>query len=350
MGKTFKAGKRLVCATLWCCALCTAASASAAQYLPPRGKVWAGLTAGTSITAWARMVNHHPPVFEHFITWNSSTTWLTHADQGLQTRLALSMSTAPGYGQPAVISTAGIARGHSDTYLVKMNHNLAAAHRIVYIRIMGEMNGHWNPYCPYNANGSYRGNAVSARNYVAAWRRTVLILRGGRVSQINRKLRALGLPAITAPVAPAALLPHPKVAFLWVPQTEGSPDIPQLEPRRFWPGKSYVDWVGTDFYSKFSGSSNWTWLDQFLKAFRNKPFVFSEWAVWGSDDPRFVRAMFAFVRTHPRVRMFNYYQGWSSTNPVLGDFNLANYPKSRAVLRQELASPEFPQYAPEYAP
>jgi hypothetical protein len=347
MWKSSNGSKGLVFAVLLCCALWTAPTASAGEYLPPRGKVWAGLTGGTSITAWEQMVNHHPAVFDHYITWNSPTTWLTHADERLQTRLALSISTAPGYGQPGVVSTEGIARGRTDTYLVEMNQNLAAAHRIVYIRIMGEMNGYWNPYCPYNSNGSYRGNEESAHNYIAAWRRTVLILRGGPVSRIDRKLRALGLPRITAPLVRTAVLPRPKLAFLWVPQTEGSPDIPQLEPRHFWPGSAYVDWVGTDFFSKFP---NWAWLDQFYKAFGGKPFVFSEWAVWGSDNPGFVRAMFDFVRSHSRVRMFNYYQGWTSRNPVLGDFDLANYPKSRALLRQQLASSRFPQYAPEYAP
>jgi hypothetical protein len=32
--------------------------------------------------------------------------------------------------------------------------------------------------------------------------------------------------------------------------TAGSPDIPGNRPSAYWPGASYVDWTGTDFYSR----------------------------------------------------------------------------------------------------
>ena len=67
----------------------------------------------------------------------------------------------------------------------------------------------------------------------------------------------------------------------WVPQTEGTPNTHANRARAYWPGRKYVDWVGTDFYSKFP---NFTDLETFYNDFPNKPFVFGEWALWGSDD------------------------------------------------------------------
>ena len=317
-------------------------AAAAREYLPPLGHVFVGLTAGKTIEPWEHMVGKHPPVFETFMTWNTPTAWLRPRGSPGGTRLALHLSTSSGYGRSGVISPRGIARGHSDRFLVALCRNLAHSKKIVYLRIMGEPNGHWNAYAPYNADGSFRGEQNSSRFYVEAWRRTVMILRGGPVWWINRHLRRLGLPRLNPRTVGAANLPHPKVTFLWVPQDAGSPDIPQNAPGVFWPGSVYVDWVGTDFYSS---SPNFAQLSSFYNQFTGKPFVLSEWGVSGGDDPGFVHALFAWARAHPRLRMMNYYQGFTAAAPE----NLAHNPASGAALRQELGSGRYLAYAPEYA-
>src|SRR5581483_11323001 len=143
---------------------------------------------------------------------------------------------------------------------------------------------------------------------------------GGSLAAIDAQLRALRMPALHA----VADLPQPQVAMLWVPMTGGSPDIPGNQPSDYWPGRRWVDWVGTDFYSKFP---NFAGLNRFYGAFRGLPFVFGEWALWGADDPVFVGRLFGWVRSHPRVRMLVYNQG---QNPV-GPFRLSRYPSSAAV-------------------
>ena len=47
--------------------------------------------------------------------------------------------------------------------------------------------------------------------------------------------------------------------------------------------------------------------------------------------------LFAFVGTHPRVKMALYNQG-ALTN---GPFRLSRYPRSRAAIRKALARPRF---------
>ncbi len=318
------------------------ASATARAYRPPPGHVFAGLTGGTSIGAYQRMVGKHPAVFEVFMTWNTATAWLAAPDRSFRARLGVAVSTAAGYKKSGVISPKAIALGGSDRFLVSMNRNLARSGRIVYVRLMGEMNGYWNAYAAFNADGSSRGEQNSPHFYIEAWRRSVLILRGGRISAINRRLRGLGLPPLKAGLRARARLPSPRVAFLWVPQDAGSPDTSANAPAAFWPGGAYVDWVGTDFYASYA---NFGLLNQFYAEFAGKPFVLSEWALYGADEPGFVRALFAWVRTHPRVRMLNYYQGFTASSPA----SLRRYPASRAALRRELKSRRYLAYPPEYA-
>jgi len=114
----------------------------------------------------------------------------------------------------------------------------------------------------------------------------------------------------------------------WVPQVAGAPDVAANRPLAYWPGARYVDWVGTDFYSKFP---NFSGLERFYASVRrfHKPFVFGEWAVWGADNPGFVERLFGWTRSHGLVRMLVYNQGKRSDGP----FRLGHYPRSARVLR-----------------
>lgn len=332
-----------------------ATPSSARPYLPAGNHIFAGLTGGSSIIHHERMVGKHPAVFEDYLTYDTPSWWLAVRDPSFRARLGLELSTSKGYDEPALNSPEGIARGGADGFLVNLNHNLARSGRIVYVRIMGEPNGWWNAYSAFTAAGALRGARNSPRWYVQAWRRTVLILRGGSVRGIDRRLRALGMPGIRVRALSylrvidgvrrrlrIGRLPHSRVAFLWVPQDAGSPDIAANSPAAYWPGSAYVDWVGTDFYSSYP---NFSLLDRFYGRFTGKPFVISEWAVDGADDPRFVRTLFAWVLSHPRVRMINYFQGYGRVNP----YDLSRYPAARAVLRRELRKKRFLAYPPEYA-
>jgi hypothetical protein len=312
------------------------AGAQGRAYVPPGGRVYAGLTGGTSVIPFERMVHKHPPVFEVFMTWNTATSWLSPPLHAFRSRLALHISTSRGYGQGGVISPQAIAQGQSDWFLLNLGRNLARPRRVVYIRLMGEPNGYWNAYAAFNADGSGRGPQNSPSWYARAWRRSVLILRGGRVRTIDRRLRGLGLPPIHGRLRRTRSgrlkpLPQPKVTFLWVPQDAGSPDIAANAPAAFFPGYAYVDWVGTDFYSRFP---NWSGLERFYRTrpWANKPFAFGEWAVWGSDSPGFVRQLFGWARSHPRVRMLVYNQGERAGGP----FRLERYPAAARALRSEL--------------
>ena len=313
-------------------ALALAPAASAADpLLPPRGKVFSGLSGGLSVDLFQRQTGNHPAVFGFFTKFSGSNEFIFRSAEQAGSRLMLHISTQDGYGTREVVTPRGIARGEGDRYLVNLNRRIAEYGQPTYIRLLAEMNQANNGYAAFDANGRPRGPAHTTAQFKQAWRRSTLILRGGPVEGIDAKLRALGLPPVQTD---AEELPQPAIAMLWVPQTRGTPDIPANMPRAYWPGGAYVDWVGTDFYSRFP---NFHWLEDFYRDFGGKPFVFGEWALWGADDPGFVQRLFSWIGSHPRVRMVLYNQGKLTDGP----FRLNRYPRAKAAIRKALSHRRF---------
>jgi hypothetical protein len=311
--------------------LALAPAASAATLLPPKGKVYSGVTGSTSTKKFGRQVGKRPSVFGFFHKWGGPTGFIYDAVERSGSRLMLHVSTQDGYGTKEEITPRGIAQGKGDRYLIRTNREIAAYGKPTYVRFLAEMNQTNNGYCAYNRDGSSRGPAHSTTAFIAAWRRATLILRGGPVAGIDAKLAKLHLPALHTNLTE---LPAAQVAMAWVPQTEGTPNTHANRARAYWPGARYVDWVGTDFYSKFP---NFTDLVTFYNDFPHKPFLFGEWAMWGTDSPSFVHRFFDFVNSHKRVRMLLYNQGNLSDGP----FRLTRYPGSRAAIRSELKKKRF---------
>ena len=102
-----------------------------------------------------------------------------------------------------------------------------------------------------------------------------------------------------------------------------------------------MDWVGTTWYSPYKRSKAFDDLYRY-RLWRNKPFVFAEWGVWGRDDPGFVGQFFGFLRSHRRVRMAVYYQS-ASLKP---EFRLSTHPGTRAALRRAVRWPRLTGVAP----
>jgi hypothetical protein len=313
--------------------------ARAELLLPPGDGVFTGLTGG-SYQAFQGQVGKHPAVDGVFVTWGRSFESAFGQAQANHARLMLHISTAEGYGAPEQITPRGIAQGAGDGYLLRLSEQIARDGRPVYIRLLPEMDQTNNAYCAFNADGSSRGSSHSTTNFRNAWRRVVLVLRGGPIAAIDSRLRALGLPPVHG-VARTGTLARLPVAFLWVPQTAGTPDTPANSPGAYYPGDAYVDWIGTDFYSQFP---NFSGLERFYSEHPGKPFAFGEWALWNGDDPGWVRQLFSFMSSHRRVRMALYNQGERSNGP----FRLSRYPNARREIHRLIAFPRFLAYTQEW--
>lgn len=312
------------------------ARAAADPFGPPAGQIFQGV-AGTPISDYVAETGKHPAVFQVFAAWGQWLPAIFSDAAAAHSRLMLHITTASGARE--MITPAAIAHGAGDDWLVQLAGAIAASGHPAYLRLMAEMDNAANPYSAFNANGTRRDAAHSPAAFIAAWRRVALIMRGGPVAAIDAQLAGLGLPALQA----SGTLPTPQVAMLWVPMTGGSPDVSGNQPANYWPGRQWVDWVGTDFYGKFP---NFAGLDRFYAAYPAFPFVFGEWALWGSDDPSFVGRLFGWIHTHPRAKMVIYNQG---ENPV-GPLRLSHYPASAGALRRALSGAAFPTFTPDWNP
>lgn len=328
-----------VCAAAVLACLAWTGTAGAKPYAPGKGKAYHGTTDTGDVAdfqAFAQQAGAHPAVMQTFHTWGTFPSMAMMRWDATDTRGMISVGTSKGYDDPEVISPAAIANGEGDNYPLNLNLAIAQWDQPVYIRLMAEMNGHWNAYCAYNQDGTYRGPAHAPSEYRDAWRRFALIVRGGPVAAINEQLHKLGMPPIQAE-APE-VLPTPKVALMWVPHSSPTPNTYANRWQVYWPGKEYVDWVGTDI---FSTAPNWANMTRLYEGYKGKPFVVGEYAPFGEDDASYVKTLFRWSKQHKRSKMLVYYQGFGN-DPT---FNIANFPAARGVIRGRLAGPRFIRFA-----
>src|SRR5579862_4403995 len=194
--------RRIATAILLACIAAGSASAAPRQNtpaatapVPSPGHVYTGVSVG-SASGFASQVGKHPAIYGEFVTWGQSIHFAFAAAASAHAALMLHISTAEGYGARQVITPAGIARGDGDAYLVSLGQLIASYHHPVYIRLLPEMDQANNGYCGFNADGSSRGPQYAPVAFIAAWRRAVLVLRGGAVAGIDAKLYALGMPPV----------------------------------------------------------------------------------------------------------------------------------------------------------
>jgi hypothetical protein len=256
------------------------------------------------------------------------------------------ISTVDDQTGAEIITPRGIATAASDDYLIRLNSSLATRGILAYIRPLGEMNRCLNAWAAYTCSGRSRGSSYTPYWYKQAFRRIAIIVRGGgTLAEIDARLAAANLPPLNRRagngIEPDALQ-HAPVAMVWSPLPGGSPTTKRNRPGHFWPGSSYVDWVGTDIYSRYPV---WKTLTRFYKVrkYRRKPFALTEWGVSAGDDPKFVKRIFTWVRRHKRTKMFIYYQDFGTSNP----YRIQNYPKSRAVIARNLRQHRYPALPPD---
>lgn len=166
---------------------------------------------------------------------------------------------------PFNVDLTAIAAGQYDSYLSAYADAVRAYHRPVILSFGHEMNGHWYSW-------GYTHTSPSA--FVAAWRHIVTLFR------------TLGTRNVT---------------WLWtVNIIDAQGAIPS--PAQWWPGSSYVTWVGLDGYYY---ESSWTFSSLFgptiaaVRELTSDPILIAETgAATGPDQPKKIADLFAGVRTY----------------------------------------------------
>src|SRR5215218_11277029 len=149
--------RRSVLALLAAACLALPATASADPLLPPRGKVFSGLSGGLSADLFERQTGNHPAVFGFFTKFYGSNEFIFRSAEQANSRLMLHISTQDGYGTREVVTPRGIAQGDGDRYLVNLNRRIAEYGQPAYIRLLAEMNQANNGYAAFDASGRPRG-------------------------------------------------------------------------------------------------------------------------------------------------------------------------------------------------
>jgi hypothetical protein len=262
-----------------------------------------------------------------FTTWNTHLGRPAGMDRLFTENTPIPMLTLHTKNQDGreAITPRAIARGVGDRYLVEISEAATRFGREAYIRPLAEMNGHWNFYCAYNSNGTYRGAAHSTRNFRRAFRRIYFIMKGGTNADINARLANIGLPALRVS---RDIPENTLVRVVWNPQGFGSPNLAKNSANSYYPGDQYVDVVANDLYD-IRFKAEWDANLALFRSHPSKPYAIGEWGLWGIDDPAFVRHMASFVSGHPRVEAIVYYKSLRGSL-----FDLGSKPKSLAAYKR----------------
>jgi hypothetical protein len=323
--------------------LCLAMTPSArADSLIPHGKkVFFGVSDTGNMSDFGHFsiaLRKHPALIESFRTWGSEFPDSIERWQTARARPVLHITTADNGDGHELIDPRQIAQGYGDGYLVRLNKLFWAKKMPAYVRPLGEPYRCINVYASYGCAGEARDVAHSPRWYRLAFRRIYVVLHGGgKRAKIDARLAAAGLPPLQSDTPG---LPRAPVSVIWSTLPAGSPTAPRNRPRHFYPGNSYVDWVGTDFYSD---NQDWKALTGLYNRFSSKPFTIPEFGVSSGDDPAYVKKLIGWVRKHGRCKMLVYYQDFGSTS----SYRIQNYPASLAVLSHALHHKLFPSFAPD---
>jgi len=338
---SWRVPKRVVTLAALVVALVAAPSAGALTLTPPKPNVFLGVSdRGTTqeFNEFVALTGKHPALLQTFHPWGNSLNEAYERWRETATRPILHISTADDQTLAEIITPQQIAQGGGDDYLLQLNTFFATQGLPAYIRPLGEPNRCLNAWSAVECDGTQKGGEHTPGWYKQAFRRISTIARGGQsLEGINATLAEIGLPPLQRTKGPPPTeLPAAPVSIVWSPLPGGSPRVKGNFPGNYWPGRRWVDWVGTDFYSEYPV---WEDLNRFYtaKQWKNTPVSLTEWAVSGEDDPKFVKQLVAWVVKHPRVRMLVYYQGFGVGNTY--DLNL--YPKTLNQIRLKIRRPSF---------
>lgn len=310
---------------------------------------------------WTKLMGGKHTRISH--TFEGFDTWFGYDFDIAEARNAIPLiSWQTGKVAPKTIARAGNAGGKPTDQVILLNAQLSKRYgKPVFLRVNQEMNAHWMPWSSYNANGSRR--ASTPKDFRNMWRRMDIIFRGGKVSQINQRLAAAGLPRLDRDVRlpgwmglPSTSNPNSyfapanNVAFVFNPvDAPGVPNVRGNRWRDYYPGDRYVDWVGqTTYNTTWNATINqrFRWMNSFYRAYsvkRGKPYMLGEWGLEPKknagfgDNPAYIRRMLSWTRNHRKVKALVYF----SVNDPKGDYRLASYPRSAKVLSRNVSKSGF---------
>ncbi|MBO1335041.1 glycoside hydrolase family 26 protein [Streptomyces sp. VRA16 Mangrove soil] len=209
-----------------------------------------------AIESFAKAAGKKPNLVEFYSAWGDR----------YETRL---VQNAWDYGalayiawEPFKASLKDIAAGKEDAYLRDYAGSVKELNLPVALSFAHEMNGHWYPWGTKKA---------TAKQFVAAWRHVHDVFADVGATQ---------------------------VIWVWSPNVVNP--MPQVKLAPYWPGDSYVDWVGVIGYYGKAGPATFQTLYgptvSQVRALTKRPFLIGETAAEaGQRKPADIRDLFKGV-------------------------------------------------------
>ena len=246
---------------------------------------------------FASWVGAKPNIIGQYVAWGSSFD-------------AAAAQNAWSYGaldfvvwEPWDTTTAKIAAGDSDSYIETFAAAVRALNVPIVLSFGHEFNGNWYPW---GTTGS------TAAQFVAAWRHVHdLFAQAGATN----------------------------VVWVWDPNDVYP--VPDVNLADYYPGDSYVDWVGVTGYWTQPGPNTYSTLYlptlEEIRQFTQKPFLIAETAVApGSAESDSLTDLFQAVDQHSDILGFVWYDYDKG-----GDWRIENRPSLEAQFQDDLASGTF---------
>jgi len=251
-----------------------------------------------------------------YLWWNETYNYAGCLEQGLNYTGARYLEI--GWEPEATITAAQIAQGYYDSYFKQwFTESITYSNRNnntdpVWIRAMSEMNGSWTFV---GNDAAWGGDPI---NFRRAWRRMYNIAE--QVGAADKHI------------------------FLFSPNGVSYPDESWNEPKDYYPGDQYVDWVGMSVYYNSSAIAYPSDVIQpFYNQWSYKPMIISEGALYTTNDVngvQWVNDWFDTQYNFPMIKALVWFDSGDFSLSALST-NVLNTYKQRAsnsyILNQSIA-------------
>ncbi len=243
-----------------------------------------GLSAAQSVERREALLGRTFGIDSHYYDWTDTFPGPAEAADAAKRRIPL----ITWWGT----TLTSITNGSSDAMIRTRAAALKAYGKPVFLRWGAEMNGNWFAW-----SGSANGR--DPRRFVAAWR------------HIHDVFRSVGVT---------------NVAWVWSPNADSKPGGISLASwnnwRHYYPGDSYVDWVGIDGYnwgSIYSWQSPGSIFGPIYSDYASrKPIMIAETSSVesGGSKAAWIGALKTWIVTHPAVAALIWFDTDSSSTAI----------------------------------
>ena len=230
-----------------------------------------------------------------------------------------------------IFRMADIAGGRWDAEIAQWADDARRSGIPIMVDFGPEMNGEWFPW-----NGAYAGELAGAHAYRNAFRHVVTLFRQRGATNVS---------------------------FAFHIDAEGEPAQAWNDPKQYYPGNAYVDWVGASVYGADTPAYEWTPFSTGLavaivrlrSVARGKPFAVFEWGVVEApakgDKARWIDNAFRALaeQRFAAVRAVSWWdERWENDDGSWSDLRIDSSPGALAAYRRGIEDPRY-EVAPRFA-